>query len=99
MSNLLHKSDLKDLAAKIENALNIDMYLNDIFSEDLNLYFNYDYSAEDDFLQLNFEIEEGPASLKILDISFPFTEDLSDYILEGNEVFENYKQRISCQNI
>ena len=56
------------IAAEIEKDLNIDMNLRDVFSNDLNNYFSFNFlekEEDSDFaiVEFNFEIEEGSAKI------------------------------------
>ena len=73
-----------NIAEQIEKDLHVDMNLRDIFSNDLNNYFNFklkdndlDYSA----VEFNFELDEGSAKIVL--------ENPRDYYdLKINNVFD-----------
>jgi hypothetical protein len=82
--------DIIETAASIEYELGIQMHLDIVFNNlMLNKYFNYDYSVSDDSLTINFEIDEGSASIEIVnalgkshtdDIDYSFNEVLNTHI-------------------
>lgn len=62
----LNNFDIIETAASIEEELGIQMHLDIVFNDQmLNKYFNYNYSPDDDTLVINFEIDEGSASIEI----------------------------------
>ena len=62
----LNNFDIIETAASIEEELGIRMHLDIVFNDQiLNKYFNYNYTPDDDTLVINFEIEEGSASIEI----------------------------------
>lgn len=77
------ENEIYDIAFQEQEYLGIDMYLDIIFSDELNLYFNYDYSPENDQVVFNFEVDEGGASLRIEDIS-------SNYNVVFNDVLNDH---------
>lgn len=62
----LNNFDIIETASSVEDELGIRMHLDIVFNNQmLNKYFNYKYDPKDDTLVINFEIEEGSASIKI----------------------------------
>lgn len=73
-------TDLYETAAFLEKKLNINMYLDLVFDEEeLNHYFNYSYDYVEDVIKLQFEVDEGEASVII---NKAFSEDF-DYELNA----------------
>jgi hypothetical protein len=63
--------EIADYAIEIEDMIEIDMNLSDMFSNDLSNYFNFVYNSRavgvvECSLVFNFEVEEGSCELKIL---------------------------------
>ena len=77
-------TDFYEIAKGAEQEFGIDMHLNVIFSEELNTYFNYKYDYENDVITLNFEVDDGTASLDIVDAQSP------DYSYRMNNVLSRY---------
>jgi len=77
-------TDFYEIAKGVEQEFGIDMHLNVIFSEELNTYFNYKYDYENDVITLNFEVDDGTASLDIVDAQSP------DYSYRMNNVLSRY---------
>ena len=75
-----------------QNYFGVSLYLDLVFSDELNKYFNYTYCKEKDSVKINFQVEEGEATLLITDL----TKNDIDYKL--NTVMTNYlsKKRIEC---
>lgn len=71
----MFKSDFfaADLALKIEEQFNVDMHLEEMFSDDLNKYYNYDYNNASDFFIFYFETEIGSCNIKAY---YPFTDNI-----------------------
>ena len=65
-----NEDDLYEIAAQEADLINVEMYLDLIFSNELNHYFNYDYNPGLDEVTFNFEIDEGSASLRINQLSW-----------------------------
>ena len=59
-----------DLAIDLETRFNIDMNLEDMFSDDLNNYFNYSLNKVDNTISFCFEMDSGSC---ILTVHEPFS--------------------------
>ena len=96
MSNKLSKKTIDSLivaAKEAEEYFGIKLYTEDIFSDRLNNYFNYHYSETKDTLELNLEVDQGPAFLIIENVS-----TTPNYILSAgleSEVLLNYDDTCS----
>lgn len=77
-------TDFYEIAKGAEEEFGIKMYIDLIFSEELNEYFNYKYDYENDIITLNFEVDDGSASLDIVDAQSP------DYSYRMNSVLTKY---------
>ena len=77
-------TDFYEIADGVEKEIGVDMYLDIIFSDELNKYFNYKYNYEDDIITLNFEVEKGTASIDIVNAQSP------DFSYRFNKVFEKH---------
>ena len=76
----LNNFDIIETASSVEEELGIRMHLDIVFNDQmLNKYFNYDYSPKDDTLVINFEIEEGSASIEIFNTLSLENEEEIDY--------------------
>ena len=62
--------EVADLALEIEERFNIDMSLEDMFSDDLNCYFNYERDEKKNTVTFFFE---GYLGSCILTVNKPFT--------------------------
>lgn len=76
-----------NFAEEVQEDLGVDLFLKDIFSEDLNHYFNYEYLPNKNTVILNFEVDEGTATIEIININ-----DI-DYEYTANKNFEEYFKR------
>lgn len=77
---------VKEYAIKLQKRFKINMNLKDMFSNNLNSYFNYKYDKSNDIISFYFELDSGPC---ILSVENPYTD---------NEFFtysENLNQYIS----
>lgn len=94
------------IAAEIEKDLNIDMNLRDVFSNDLNSYFSFNFlekEEDSDFaiVEFNFEIEEGSAKIVLenprdyYDIKFNnlLDEDLYYHMFINKELSQHFFHR------
>lgn len=74
----LNNFDIIETASSVEEELGIRMHLDIVFNDQmLNKYFNYDYQKEEDTLIINFEIEEGSASIEIYNtLSLNYNEEI-----------------------
>jgi hypothetical protein len=74
----LNNFDIIETASSVEEELGIRMHLDIVFNDQmLNKYFNYDYQKEEDTLIINFEIEEGSASIEIYNtLSLDYNEEI-----------------------
>lgn len=79
--------DIYNFAEEVQEDLGVNLFLKYIFSEDLNHYFNYKYVSDKDTVVLNFEVDEGTATIEIVNI------DDIDYEYTVNENFEKYFKR------
>lgn len=77
-------TDFYEIAYGVEKEIGVDMYLDIIFSDELNKYFNYKYNYEDDIITLNFEVEKGTASIDIVNAQSP------GFSYRFNKVFEKH---------
>lgn len=88
------------IAEQIERDLQLDMNLRDVFSNNLNNYFNFNLKESEiypDVVEFNFEIEEGSAKVILenasnyydLKINNEFDEDLY-YFMFINEAINNH---------
>ena len=59
-------TDLYENIYGVEQEIGIDLHLDIIFSDELNSYFNYQYDYSEDTITLNFEVNEGTASIDII---------------------------------
>jgi hypothetical protein len=57
--------EVADLALDIEEILDIDMNLEDMFSDDLNNYFDYTIDKSGDKITFFFEVDEGSCKLTV----------------------------------
>ena len=74
----LNNFDIIETASSVEEELGIRMHLDIVLNDQmLNKYFNYDYQKEEDTLIINFEIEEGSASIEIYNtLSLDYNEEI-----------------------
>lgn len=77
-------TDFHEIAKGAEEEFGIKMYIDLIFSEELNKYFNYKYDYENDIITLNFEVDDGSASLDIVNAQSP------DFSYRMNDVLTKY---------
>jgi hypothetical protein len=82
MTEVYSVDDLYEIAAQEANLIDVDMYLDLVFSNQLNKYFNYDYNPKLDEVTFNFEIDEGSASLKINQLSWQPIVSYNDILQE-----------------
>ena len=80
------ENEIYDIAFQEQEYLGIKMYLDLIFSDELNLYFNYDYNHKEDKVIFNFEVDEGGASLVIDNISNEYNVTFNDVLCEHLDV-------------
>jgi hypothetical protein len=73
-----------DIALDLEKRLDIDMNLEDMFSDELSAYFDYDFSKENNTIAFYFEADEG--SCEII-VHMPFDKEHTFY--QYNEVLSN----------
>ena len=64
-------TDFYEIADGVEQEIGVKMYLDIIFSNELNKYFNYRYNYDEDTITLNFEIDKGTASIDIVNAQSP----------------------------
>ena len=57
--------EVADLALEIEEKFDIDMNLEDMFSDELNSYFDYTIDKSDDKIIFFFEVDEGSCKLTV----------------------------------
>lgn len=81
-------TDFYEIAGGVEQEIGVNMYLDIIFSNELNKYFNYKYDYDDDIITLNFEVEKGSASIDIVNAQSP------NYSYRFNKVFENHIESV-----
>lgn len=81
-------TDFYEIADGVEQEIGVNMYLDIIFSNELNKYFNYKYDYDDDIITLNFEVEKGSASIDIVNAQSP------NYSYRFNKVFENHIESV-----
>lgn len=77
-------TDFYDIAINAQHEIGVDMYLDAIFSEHLNAYFNYKYDYANDVITLNFEVDDGTATLDIVD------SQTADYSYKMNSILTKY---------
>ena len=77
-------TDIYDVAQNVQEDIGINLHLNIIFSEELQKYFNYKYSYDEDQINLTFEVESGTAEITIFDAQS------LNYSYEMNEVLRNH---------
>jgi hypothetical protein len=77
-------TDFYEIADGAEQEIGVNMYLDIIFSDELNKYFNYKYNYDDDVITLNFEVEKGSASIDIVNAQSP------NYSYRFNNIFEKH---------
>lgn len=80
------ENEIYDIAFQEQEYLGIKMYLDLIFSDELNLYFNYDYNYKKDKVVFNFEVDEGGASLVIDKISGDYNVTFNDVLCKHLDV-------------
>lgn len=80
----MYNEEFYKAAIDAENYFGVPLYLDIVFSDELNEYFDYDYSPDDDLVKIKIEVDEGEALLTIANINSP---DL-DY--ELNDTMLNY---------
>lgn len=62
----------------------IDMHLDIVFSDELNTYFNWSYTEEDDTLCIEFQVDEGSALFEIKHVQTP------EYFITMNDVLRQH---------
>ena len=77
-----------DLALDLEERFDIDMNLEDMFSDDLNNYFNYEFNEVNNTVTFFFELDEGSCKLIVhkpfaIDESYTFNKTLRIKVLEN----------------
>lgn len=85
--------ELKDFALQAQDYLGTNLFVDDIFSDQLNNYFNYYYNPVKDYLELKFELDSGEAFLIIDNLS-----TTSNFQLSANlesEILLNYDDTCS----
>lgn len=85
--------ELKDIALQAQDYLGTNLFVDDIFSDQLNNYFNYYYDPVKDYLELRFELDSGEAFLIIDNLS-----TTSNFQLSANlesEILLNYDDTCS----
>ena len=78
------ETDFYEIADGVEKEIGIDMYLDIIFSDELNQYFNYRYDYAEDTITLNFEVDKGTASIDIVNAQSP------NYSYRMNDILTRY---------
>lgn len=63
---------VKEYAVSLQNRFKINMNLKDMFSDDLNNYFNYNYDRSNDIISFYFELDSGPC---VLSVENPYTDN------------------------
>ena len=88
----MQKEEFYKAVIDAQNYFGVNLYLDLVFSDELNQYFNYKFYKEKDSVKIKFQVEEGEATLLITDI----TKSDMDYKL--NTIMTNYisKKRIEC---
>lgn len=77
-------TDFYEIADGVEQEIGVNMYLDIIFSDELNQYFNYRYDYVKDTITLNFEIDKGTASIDIVNAQSP------NYSYRMNDILSKY---------
>lgn len=78
------ETDFYEIADGVEKEIGVDMYLDIIFSDELNQYFNYRYDYAEDTITLNFEVDKGTASIDIVNAQSP------NYSYRMNDILTRY---------
>ena len=73
-----------EVAFQFASQYNIDMHLDIVFSDELNTYFNWDYTEEDDTLRIMFQVDEGSALFEIRYVQTP------EYFVSMNDVLRQH---------
>lgn len=80
--------DFIETAASLEKELGISMHLDIVFNNQLlNKYFNFHYNDNDDILTINFEINEGSASINIYNL---YSDDYDDFDYDLNDILRKH---------
>ena len=77
-------TDFYEIADGVEQEIGVNMYLDIIFSDELNQYFNYRYDYAEDTITLNFEVDKGTASIDIVNAQSP------NYSYRMNDILTRY---------
>ncbi len=85
-------TDFYEIATGAEREIGVNMHLDIIFNDELNKYFNYGYDYDNDIITLNFEVNEGSASLQIINAQSP------DYSYKINNVLLKYIETKKINN-
>lgn len=65
-----------DIALDLEKRLDIDMNLEDMFSDELSAYFDYSFNEENNTIAFYFEADEGSCEIVV---HMPFDKDHTFY--------------------
>ena len=87
-----NKEDLFQAASIIEEAYEIDIYKDIIFSDELNAYFNYNINDVLDEITFCVEVDEGGAE-------FVVTDYFGGCLLSCNSIAEKYLSRLDMDPI
>ena len=63
--NIISDYEAADIALALEQKYDIDMNLKDMFSDELNAYFDYEYNELEDYISFYFEQEQGHCIIKV----------------------------------
>ena len=63
--NIISDHEAAVIALELEEKYDIDMNLKDMFSDELNTYFNYEYNNVEDYITFYFEQEQGHCVIKV----------------------------------
>jgi hypothetical protein len=89
----LDRFDIIETTVCIEKEIGVNMHLDVVFNENiLNTYFNYDLNKNEDILTINFEIDEGSASLCIYN-AFGLLDEESNENLEFDYDYNDVLKR------
>jgi len=84
--------DFAETAAVIEKELGIRMHLDIVFNNQLlNKYFNYSYNKKEDILTINFELDEGSATMNIYEL---YSEEVDDFDYDFNDVLKKHIENL-----